>query len=404
VSRWAPLPLAAIVVAAVSLYGASRLDPAAGYDGAAHLAYARVLEEENRLPTKAETYEYATPPAYSWLAVQLHRATRSWRSAQALSALWAAGLVLVAWLLARELWPHLPMSWAAAAALTAVLPIVVRLGTMFHPEAQFAFLAAVAVYLVVRSEGLGWPWPYGLAAGAALGAAALTRQTAAAVALALALGVALTGGRRAIRFGAVGLVALALVAGPWWGYQGARFGNPLESNLNRYILPGGQPREFYVSAPVADLIVHPYRPAFAGQLWPQFHADLWSDWFGGTHDYWSSSPDSATRLFLSTQSLLGLAFSAVALAGLFLLPRRALLLSVVGVSWLAFVVQLIRFPQAGGDPIKASYLLYLAPVFAVAAVAGGTRLWARGRTGRGLVIGWSVLYAISYAGFLATSR
>ncbi|HEV8250898.1 MAG TPA: glycosyltransferase family 39 protein [Gaiellaceae bacterium] len=406
-ARESRLPLVAvacaIVVAAVSLYGATRLDPEAGYDGAAHLAYARVLASEGRLPTKTETYEYATPPGYPWLAVQLHRATGTWKAAQALSAFWAAGLVLVAWLLARELWPRRPALWAAAAAVTAGVPIVIRLGTMFHPEAQFAFFAALAVFLVVRAEGLGWPWPYGLAAGAALGVAALTRQTAAAVALALAMGVALTGGRRALRFGAAGLVTLAIVAGPWWGYQGARFGNPLESNLNRYILPGGQPRWFYVSAPVEDLVVHPYRPAFAGQLWPQFHADLWSDWFGGQHDFWSRSPATATRAFLSSQSVLGFAFSVVALAGLLMLPRRPVLLSVVVVSWLAFVVQLVRFPQAGGDPIKASYLLYLAPVFAAAAAAAGARLWARSRNWRALIVGWSVLYALSYAGFLATS-
>ena len=398
------LPTAvAAAVAAIALYGVSRLDPSAGYDGAAHLAYARFLAAENRLPTKAETYEYASPPAYPWLAVQLHRATGSWRSGQALSAFWAAGLVLIAWLLARELWPRRPTFWAAAAGLTAGVPIVVRLGTMFHPEAQTAFFAGLAVLLGVRAERRGWPWPDGAAVGAALGLAALTRQTAAAVALGLALGVALAGRRRAARFGAAAAAALLLVAGPWWGYQASRFGNPLESNLNRYILPDGQPRSFYVSAPLQDIVVHPYRPAFAGQLWPQFHADLWSDWFGGQHEYWAEPARGATRLFVSSQSVLGLVFSVVALAGLFLLPRRPVLLAVVAVSWAAFVVQLIRFPQAGGDPIKASYLLYLAPVFAAAAVAAAGKLWARGSAWRAGLAAWAALYALSYAGFLATS-
>lgn len=391
----APLVLAALV-AAVAAYGAWRIDPADGYDGGAHLAYAQVLEEQGRLPTEAETYEYATPPAYPWLAVQLHRLTGTWASGQALAALWAAGLVLLAWLLARELWPRRPTLWAAAAALTAAMPIVVRLGTMLHPETQLAFFAALAVLLFVRAARLGWPWPYGAGVGVAVGLAALTRPTAAAVALALAA-AALLAGRPALRFGAVALVALALVAGPWWGYQGARFGNPLQSNLDRYILTEGQPREFWISAPVRDLVVHPYRPAFAGELWPQFHADLWSDWFGGQHDYWSDPAPAATRVLVSAQSVLGLLFTPVAIAGIVLLRRQRALALLVLVSWIGLVVQLVRFPQAGGDPIKASYMLYLAPVFAVAAVEAGRRL------PRPAVLAWAALYGVSYAGFLATS-
>lgn len=391
-----PVAIAA-AVAAVSLYGAASLDPAAGYDGAAWLEYARVVADEDRLPTEAETYEYAMPPGYPWLAGVLHTITGTWKAAQALSALAAAGLVLLAWLLARELSPGRPARWAAAAALTAAAPIVVRLGTMFHPEALFALLAALAVLLVVRAERTGWRWPLGAGAGAALGAAALARPTAAAVAVALAGAVALRGRREALRFGVAALAALALVAGPWWGYQTARFGNPLESNLDRYILEGGQPREFYVSAPLEDLVVHPYRPAFAGELLPQFHADLWSDWFGAQHGFWREPPGDATRAFLSAQSVLGLAFSAVALAGLWLLRRWPILLALVAVTWVAFLVQLIRFPQEGGDPIKSSYMLYLSPVFALAAVEAGRRL------PRPLVLAWGTLYAISYAGFLATS-
>ena len=35
------------------------------------------------------------------------------------------------------------------------------------------------------------------------------------------------------------------------------------------------------------------------------HADVWGDWFGGQHDYWQD-PGRAERLFVSTQSVLGL--------------------------------------------------------------------------------------------------
>ncbi|MEX2645748.1 MAG: hypothetical protein WD249_05750 [Gaiellaceae bacterium] len=398
-ARLAPIGLA-LAVAAVSLYGAARLDPSDGYDGAAHLAYAQILEEQGRLPTKEETYQYDSPPGYHWIAVQLHRATGSWRAGQALSAALVAGLVVIAWLLARELWPGRPRLWAAAAAATGALPIAIRMGTMFHPEALNAFLVGLVILLVVMASRRGWPLRYAVAAGLALGVAAVTRETAIAVALGVALGLAVTRERRALRFAAVSFSALAVVAGPWWGYQTARFGSPVYTDLvltERHALQGGQPREFYISAPVEDLVLHPYRPAFAGQLWPQFHADLWSDWFGGQHGLWQEAPGAATRVFLSSQSVLGLAFSVVAIAGLWFLRRWPVLLGVVGVTWIGFVVQLIRFPQAGGDPIKSSYLLFLAPIFALAAVEAGRRL------PRPLVLAWGGLYAVSYAGFLATS-
>jgi 4-amino-4-deoxy-L-arabinose transferase-like glycosyltransferase len=393
-----PAVLAA-VVAAVSLYGASRLPPQDGYDGAAHLEYALILAEQGRLPTRAETYEYDSPPAYHWVAVQLHRVTGSWRAAQALSSLCIAGLVLVAWLLARELWPGRPGLWAAAAAVTGAFPIAVRMGTMFHPDALNALLLGIAIFLAVRAAHRGWPLRYAVASGLVLGLAVLTRETAVAVAVGLALGLVVTRERRALRFAAVAFAALAPVAGPWWGYQAARFGSPVYTDLvltKQYALER-QPRTFYVSAPVEDLVVHPFRPAFAGQLWPQFHADLWSDWFGGQHGFWQKPPSDATRIFLSSQSILGLALSVVAIAGLWFLRRWPLLLAIVAVTWIGFVVQQIRFPQAGGDAIKASYLLFLAPIFALAAVEAGHRL------PRLPVLVWASLYAVGYAGFLATS-
>lgn len=398
---------ALLLVGAASVRGVLVLAPEEGYDGAAHLRYAQIVEE-GRLPSEEETYEFASPPGYHAAAVALYKATRSWKPAQALSLLWTVGLVSVAWLLARELWPARRELAALAAALTAALPIVPRLGVMFHPEAQHAFLAALALLLALRASTRGWSASRGAAVGTVLALAAWTRPTAAAVALALGIGAALAGRRAALPFLAAGAAALVLVAGGWWLRQGLEYGNPFESNLDRYILEGGQPREFYVSFPLRDLVLHPYRPAFAGELWPQFHADLWSDWFGGQHAFWGEEPGAATRAALSAQSVLGLAATPALLAGLVLLARRRGFLGtaaplLVTLSWLLFVVQLVRFPQEGGDPIKSSYMLYLAPVFALAAVVAAVELWRKGGAWRTAVGAWFGLYALSYAGFLLTS-
>ena len=419
--------LVAATAVATALGIAAEVGPEHGFDAQAHVAYAEVLKDDGRLPTEAETYEYATPPAFPWLAVNLERLVETtgewagdWRAGQFLSVFWTVAFLAVAWLLARQLWPSRPALAAAALALTAAVPIVFRLGVMFHPEMQFAFLAALGLLLTVRAERRGWLVRDGVCAGVTLGLAALTRPTAAVVITALAFAVLLAARRRALRFAAGATAAIALVAGPWWGYQGARFGNPLQSNLDRYILSEGQPREFYVSAPVEDLVLRPYRPHFAGELWPQFHADLWSDWFGAQHRYWPEPPEGATAVFVSSQSALGLLFAPLALAGLAGFgvasgrrlvrgsPRdgdfaRTAFLLLAAASWVAFVVTLVRFPQEGGDPIKSSYMLYLAPVFALSALGVAKRLWERGRTWRFALAAWAVLYAASYAGFLSTS-
>ncbi|HUH14411.1 MAG TPA: hypothetical protein VML35_00840, partial [Gaiellaceae bacterium] len=478
------------IAALVGWHGATAAEPVRGTDAQAHVAYAEILATDGRLPTEEESYEYASPPASHWAALQAQRladaaagavrevaegpgspagrvvwlagllgaalllalpgggrgrraaglalaasvavlavldvaataAETRWTVGQAVSLLAVLGLLGVAWALARTLWPERRFLPLVALGATAALPIVLRLGTMFHPEALFAFLAGCALLIVVRAQAARWPLGHALALGGVLGLSALTRQTAAILIVSLGLAVLLAGRRDALRFVAVTAAALLLVAGPWWLHQLDRYGNPIQSNLERegYMLEDGQPLSFYVSFPARDLVLHPYRPAFENELLPKFHADLWSDWFATRHGSWAD-PSPAARLFASTQSVLGLFASAFALVALVALGARPLAAAVRGreldlrsfafatflllaaLTWIAFVVTLVRFPQADGDPIKASYMLFLAPVFAVAAAGLAHELWHARRTARLALAGWAGLYAVSYAGFLATA-
>jgi Dolichyl-phosphate-mannose-protein mannosyltransferase len=348
------------------------------------------------------------------VAALAHAAAVPWAAGQLISLCAACGLVAVAWGLARAAFPgrrYLPLAVAAA---TAALPVVVREGVVFHPELPFAVLVAAAVLVFVRASQRGFGSRHAVAVGVLLGLAALTRQTAAVVAVTVAAAALLLGRRAALRFVVIAAVALAIVAGPWWGYQASRFGNPLQANLDRpgYMLAHGEPLSFYVSLPLRDLVVHPYRNAFANELLPKFHADLWSDWYGVDRGYWAS-PSRSDRVLASTQSVLGLPFDATVIAALLLLgvpalrrrtePVFATLTLLTVASWAAFVATLVHYPQAGGDPIKASYLLFLAPAAALFAVAAGDRLWRRGFVWRVAVVAWSALYALSFAGVLVTT-
>ena len=305
--------------------------------------------------------------------------------------------------------------------LAAGMPVLFRMGAMFHPESLFAALALAAVLVAVRAARREWPLQHAVALGLLLGLGALTRQTTGIVVVSLAVAVAVAARRRALVFGAVVAGVLLLVAGPWWLHQYDRYGNPIQSNLERegYLLTEGQPRSFYVSVPVRDLVVHPFRPAFENELLPMIHADVWGDWFGGQHDYWQD-PGRAERFFVSTQSVLGLPASVLAVGALFAFgvpalrrllrgaPRRpdfifATALLLVALSWIAFVVTLVRHPQAEGDPIKASYMLYLVPLFALVLVRAASTLWRRRRLWRIAVGAWVALYAASFVGYLLTS-
>jgi hypothetical protein len=356
--------------------------------------------------------------AAAYLVTYLHE--QPW-SGKVLMTLAATGaLIVVSALLAREAWPGRVYAPVLAAAATALLPAVFRIGLVFHPDPLFALLALTAVLLVLRARRDGWAPHRGIGVGAALGCSVLVRQSAPIVIVAVGVIAFVLGRRHAARFAVVALLATLLVAGPWWGYQTSRYGNPIQSNLDRpgYMLDH-QPLSFFISLPVPELVTRPYRESFKNELLPKFHAELWSDWFGANHNWPTSS--YADRLLASSQSVLGLGGDALVLGGLigFGVPavRRAIRGAGIGredatlaalttlflLAWAAFVVTLVRFPQIDGDPIQAHYLLFLAPVAGVFAVASGRWVWRRSRWTRLTFAAWLSLYALSFVAVLITS-
>jgi len=484
VPPWSVAVAVALVFGVLGWRSLSAMDPDDGFDGRAYVAYSSALERTGRLPTEADTYEHALPPAFPllafygqqlanhlpegrlvpgapgaprrllWLALALAatglaaasgRARRVGVGLAVVAALWAAsdavsfmasndwaagqvvtlgfglGLLGLTWALAREVWPS--SGWAPTLAVVACagLPVVLRQAGMFHPDGPFAFFAVLALLLLVSGRRLGWPASRGLWVGAALGCAALTRQSAPVAIVALLAAAVIDRRRRPWRFLTMAGFALAIVVGPWWIYQTIRFGNPIQSFLERpELMLDRQPWSFWVSLPIHDLITHPYRPAFTNELLPMFHAELWSDWFGIQHEAWRSA-SAGERFFASTQSVLGIGWDALAIGGLIGFGAPALRrvwrgaaervydypatagLLLVATTWTAFVVTLVRFPQRDGDPIKSNYMLFLAPIFAIAIVAAGRFAWSRGPSWRIVLVVWAIAYAVSYAGAIATS-
>jgi uncharacterized repeat protein (TIGR01451 family) len=465
----------------VGWIGVSTVGQLGGDDAGEHLLYAQYLDAHNRLPGKSVNYEYASPPLFAVAAVAAERAVRH-LSSEAIEAPWnpvtrvfwlalvavgafaltanrrdtriagAAGLVLAAlwgldeaislarseaWtagqlialvcgtaflavtgLIAREVWPGHPRRAVAAGAFAAAYPVVFRMSVLFHPEMPFALLCSLAVLLFLRGANRGWPRGLGWGLGAALGAAALTRQPAVVVMACVGAAGLYLGRRAALPFLLRATIVVVLLAGPWWGYQTARFGNPLQSNLapRASLMMPRQPLSFYVSFPLRSLVLHPYREDFSNQLLPKLHAELWSDWFLIVH---GPNPTRLEQVTMSSQSVLGFVADALALGGLFVLALpagiRALrgsrtaadvglgLLALLAVSaFTSFVIELIRFPQRQGDPIKSSYLLFTAPAWAIFSVAAWSTLRRHRRLAAALAV-VAVLYVVSYSSDLGAA-
>lgn len=204
------------------------------------------------------------------------------------------------------------------------------------------------------------------------------------------------------------------------GVLDAHLGSPIKLALDRpgHMVTTTEPLSFYVSFPIGSLVTHPYRPDFANQLLPVLHADLWSDWYGSLRNQWVGQ-SHLTVLTASTQSVLGFGGDALGLLGLALLGVPALLrllrrrlrgdpdfaaafLAAVAIgAFAAFVLTILRYPQADGKEIKASYMLFATPCWAVFAVGGWSWLAERARlAGRVLLPGYALLYAASYSASL----
>jgi 4-amino-4-deoxy-L-arabinose transferase-like glycosyltransferase len=324
----------------------------------------------------------------------------------------AVALVPITALLAHEVWPERRWAPAVGAVGATLLPSVFAAGLYFHPDPPFAAIAAGAALLVVRALRTGLSAWGGVAAGLALAAAALTRQSGALVAILLLGSALVVARRRAVPYVVAAAAVLVIAVGPWWIHQYHVYDDPLRANLNRpgYMIDR-EPRSFYVSFPVA-LVTHPYHYSFQYALLPRFHAYLWSDWGGNYHDW--DDPKPHARTLASIQSVLGLGGDALVLVGLaaFGVPaslrslrRRGdprdgvytVLTAFFVLTWAAYIVELIRFPQKGGDPIKAHYLLFLAPAAIVFAIASGSWLVSRGGWRRALLVAWVAVYAVSWA-------
>jgi hypothetical protein len=398
-SRAARLPLAtaAAVLAAtvgVLFWNAAQYPWLKGPDAYASWQYTRVVTDHHRLPTTTETDVWHNPPLFFALAGQVERVARHVgfttpeHAVQLLSALCVFGIVLLSGLIARTLFPSRPWLWVAALVVAAVTPVLIRAGSLYHPEPLATVLATAALFVVVRAVARGEPsWTTGLIAGVLLALANLTRTWALATTAAVLVGLLLAWLARrdpqALVAAGVVVGVMAVITGPWFAYKAIEHGSPLaysQPNPEQW-RKRGRPLAFWADPALHDLFTRPYFSAFRNHLVPVTYADWWGDYWRTyrvppeLHDGQGVLPDEYAQP-LVRQVWLGLWISIAALAGAVALTIRSirrrdaalatmlLSLGFLAVSYAGF---LWRYPKQDGDNMKALYVLNAVPVVALAA-------------------------------------
>jgi 4-amino-4-deoxy-L-arabinose transferase-like glycosyltransferase len=360
---------------------ASRADPGLGYDALEHMEYADGLVPGGHLPHG--TGEYYTPPGYyavagiaDWIARgfdvgQPHRA------GQALNVLFVLGTVILVWKLAGELWPGRQRLALAAVAFVALVPVVVRASSMFHPEAMSLFFSTLALWLCLRT----FRDPrYAAALGVALGLAQLVRAWTLFTVFVVLVGLVLGRRRREL---AIVVAIAAVIPAAWYIHQAVEYdGNPVfprpptpaahTSTGEAKPLWDRRPWRFYVDPGLPEVITAPYTPHFSDLAIPTTYSELWGDYFGVWAWHGVPKPDSGARRELQVQAVVGLLPTLLAVGGwlAFLLaslrspPRLALALLPAAVL-LGYLYFTVSYPTVAGDVLKATYLLTTAPVWAL---------------------------------------
>jgi hypothetical protein len=390
---------AAALIAALALvagWNAYKYPSGSGYDVREHQEYADLLIHHGEIPGAGKRSEYYTPPGFYALAgvatligEHVHSGDPH-KLGQVLNWLVLLLTAGVLWLLARELFPGRVWTQLGALAFFCFLPVVLRLGAMFHPEPLSMLLTAVALLLGARMlRGRDYRWQLAVATGVALGLGQLVRAfslwTFAAVVIALVVA-------RAWRPLVVVVLAAGIVAAPWYIRQAIKYGDPVFDRPTRHeALWERRPARFYVGLGLPEVFTDPFRPNFLNEAIPTTYSEVWGDYFG----VWRGDRE--------LQSFLGLLPALLAVGGwlLFLArslrsPPRLAVALLPGLGLLGYLYFTVSYPTPDGDVLKASYMLTTAPAWALAFGYALDRLPGRLRLAVAAVLAASALAALPF--------
>ena len=347
-------------------WNAAKYPSGLGYDVQQHQEYADLLIHHGEIPGAGTRSEYYTPPGFyalAGLATVIGEHVHSGdphKLAQVLNWVVLLATAGVLWLLARELFPGRRWLQVATLGFFCFLPVVLRVGAMFHPEPLSLLLSSVALLLAARILGQrDYRVALVAACGIALGLGQLVRAfslwTFAAVVIAFLVA------RVPWRVLVVVVLATAVVASPWYIRQTVRYGNPVfDRPAPSKPIYDRRPARFYVGLGLPQVFTDPIRPHFVNEAVPTTYSEVWGDYFG----VWKGDRER--------QSFLGLVPTLLALVGWIGLlvaarrvPARLPVALLPGLGILGYLYFTVSYPTPDGDVLKASYMLTTAPGWAL---------------------------------------
>jgi hypothetical protein len=390
---------AAALIAALALvagWNAYKYPSGAGYDVRQHREYADLLIHHGEIPGSGMRSEYYTPPLFYALAgaatvVGEHvHAGDPHKLGQVLNWLVLLAAAGVLWLLVRELFPARPWLQLAALAFFCFLPVILRVGAMFHPEPLSMLLSAVALLLATRMLGRAdYRWQLAVTTGVVLGLGQLVRAfslwTFAAVVLAFTAA-------RAWRPLLIVALATAVTAAPWYIRQTIKYGDPVFDRPTKHeAIWERRPVRFYVGLGLPKVFSAPIRPHFVNEAIPTTYSEIWGDYFG----VWRGSRERQAFLGL-LPTLLAVAGWLVLLVRSWRIPARLPAVLLPGLGLLGYLYFTVSYPTPDGDVLKASYMLTTAPAWALAFGYAVDRLPGRWRIAAAGVLTASALASLPF--------
>jgi len=384
------------VFALVAGWNAYKYPSGSGYDVTQHREYADLLIHHGEIPGPETRSEYYTPPGFYALAglatlvgEHVHSGDPH-KLGQVLNWLVLLASAGVLWLLARELFPGRVWAQVAALGFFCFLPVVLRVGAMFHPEPLSMLLTAVALLLAARMLGRpDYRWQLAVATGVALGLGQLVRAFSLWTFAAVVLGCLVA---RAWRPLALVVIATAVIASPWYIRQAIKYGDPVFDRPTKHeAIWDRRPASFYVGLGLPEVFTDPIRPHFRNEALPTTYSEVWGDYFG----VWRGSRERQSFLGL-LPTLIAVVGSVLLLVRSWRLPGRLPVAILPGLAILGYLYFTVSYPTADGDVLKASYMLTAAPAWALAFGYGLDRLPARARLVAAVVLVVSALAAIPF--------
>ena len=390
---------AAGLIAALALiagWNTYKYPSGAGYDVRQHREYADLLIHHGEVPGPGTRSEYYTPPLFYALAgvatvIGEHvHAGDPHKLGQVLNWLVLLAAAGVLWLLVRELFPGRTWLQLSALAFFCFLPVVLRVGAMFHPEPLSMLLSAVALLLATRMlRRHDYRWQLAVATGVALGLGQLVRAfslwTFAAVVLAFAAA-------RAWRPLLPLILATAVIVAPWYIRQTIKYGDPVFDRPTKHeAIWERRPVRFYVGLGLPKVFSAPIRPHFVNEAIPTTYSEIWGDYFG----VWRGNRERQAFLGL-LPTLLALVGWVVLLVRSWRIPARLPAVLLPGLGLLGYLYFTVSYPTPDGDVLKASYMLTTAPAWALAFGYGVERLPGRWRFAAAVVLVASALASLPF--------